>query len=104
MIESWLHPTCDGGVPVGDVGHDGGAGGAHRLVERGPEEREARDVREAEVGAAQHAPELGPELGLDPGPGRQVEEDADGEVGDGAVTSEDVLDGVQRVVKAHPTV
>ena len=97
-------PTCDGCVPVGHVRHDGRAGVAHGLIEGGLEVGQALLVRQTELGAAQDAPELGPELGLDPGPGRYVDEDADGEVSDGTVTSEDVLDGVQRMVQAHPAV
>ena len=83
------------------MGHDGAAGVADCLVEGCLEVGQALLVREAEVGPAEDAPDLCPELCLHPRPRSDVDQGPDGKVGDCAVTSEDVLDSVEGMVKAH---
>ena len=83
------------------MGHDGAASVADCLVEGGLEIGKALLVCEAEVGTGQDALDLSPDLCLHPGPSCDVDKSPDGKVCDCAVAPEDVLDGVEGVVKAH---
>ena len=87
-------------VPVGDVRDDGGASSADCLPEGGLEEHQLGLVSQGEMVGAEGL-NLLPQLGLDGGAGGHVYQDSDGEVGDGAVTTQDVLEGEQGGVHSH---
>ena len=93
--------TCNGRVPVSHVRDDGAASGADCLVEGGLKVGKALLVSEAKVGTAEDTPDLSPDLCLHPRPSRDVDKSPDGKIGDGAVSSENVLDGIEGVVKTH---
>ena len=90
------------GVSVGDVRHDGRAGGADCLPEGGLEEHELGLLCQAELLARREAGlDLLPEPPLDGRPGGHVYQHPGGEVGDGAVAAQHVLQGEQGLLQVE---
>ena len=90
------------GVSVGDVRHDGGAGGADSFPECGLQEHQLGLLGQSELLAwRQTALYLLSQPPLDSRSGGEVYQDPGRKVGDGAVAAQHVLQGEQRVLQVH---